>query len=44
MTITLQNSRETVRAKLPHYLEPKEIEILADHVASWSEGIGSDKP
>jgi len=36
MTLTLQNSRETVRAKLPHYLEPKEIEILIDYAADQS--------
>ena len=36
MTITLQNSRESVRAKLPHYLEPKEIEILIDYAADQS--------
>jgi integrase/recombinase XerD len=36
MTRTLQNSRETVRAKLPHYLEPKEIEILIDYAADQS--------
>jgi len=36
MTITLQNSKETVRAKLPHYLEPKEIEILIDYAADQS--------
>ena len=37
MTQTLQNSRETVRAKLPHYLEPKEIEILIDYAATHSK-------
>ena len=36
MTQTLQNSRESVRAKLPHYLEPKEIEILIDYAADQS--------
>jgi len=36
MTITLQNSKETVRAKLPHYLEPNEIEILIDYAADQS--------
>jgi len=36
MIQTLQNSRETVRAKLPHYLEPKEIEILIDYAANQS--------
>jgi integrase/recombinase XerD len=36
MTQTLQNSKETVRAKLPHYLEPKEIEILIDYAADQS--------
>ena len=36
MTQTLQNSKETVRAKLPHYLEPKEIEILIDYAANQS--------
>jgi integrase/recombinase XerD len=36
MTLTLQNSRESVRAKLPHYLEPKEIEILIDYAADQS--------
>jgi len=36
MTQTLQNSKETVRAKLPHYLEPKEIEILIDYAANHS--------
>ena len=37
MTQTLQNSKETVRAKLPHYLEPKEIEILIDYAATHSK-------
>ena len=36
MTPTLQKPRETVRAKLPHYLEPKEIEILIDYAANQS--------
>jgi integrase/recombinase XerD len=36
MSQTLQNPRETVRAKLPHYLEPKEIEILIDYAADSS--------
>ena len=36
MIQTLQNSQETVRAKLPHYLEPKEIEILIDYAANQS--------
>jgi len=36
MIQTLQNSKETVRAKLPHYLEPKEIEILIDYAANQS--------
>jgi len=36
MTQTLQNSKETVR-KLPHYLEPKEIEILIDYAATHSK-------
>ena len=36
MTQTLQNPKETVRAKLPHYLEPKEIEILIDYAADDS--------
>ena len=37
MIQTLQNSKETVRAKLPHYLEPKEIEILIDYAATHSK-------
>jgi integrase/recombinase XerD len=36
MTQTLQTPKETVRAKLPHYLEPKEIEILIDYAADDS--------
>jgi|TARA_R110002096_G_scaffold396556_2_gene592441 integrase/recombinase XerD len=36
MSQTLQNPRETVRAKLPHYLEPKEIEILIEYAADSS--------
>ena len=36
MIRTLQNPKETVRAKLPHYLEPKEIEILIDYAATHS--------
>ena len=36
MTQTLQNSQESVRAKLLHYLEPKEIEILIDYAADQS--------
>jgi integrase/recombinase XerD len=36
MTQTLQNSKETVRAKLPHYLEPREIEILIEYAATDS--------
>ena len=34
MTQTLQNPKETVRAKLPHYLEPNEIQILIDYAAN----------
>lgn len=37
MTQTLQNPKETVRAKLPHYLEPREIEILIDYAATHSK-------
>ena len=37
MTQTLQSPKETVRAKLPHYLEPKEIEILIDYAATHSK-------
>jgi integrase/recombinase XerD len=36
MTLTLQNPKETVRKTLPHYLEPKEIEILIDYAADQS--------
>jgi len=36
MTQTLQTPRETVRAKLPHYLEPRDIEILIDYAANDS--------
>ena len=36
MSPTLQNSRETVRTKLPHYLEPKEIDILLEYAADSS--------
>ena len=36
MIQTLQNPKETARAKLPHYLEPKEIEILIDYAANQS--------
>ena len=36
MSLTLQNSRETVRTKLPHYLEPKEIDILIEYAADSS--------
>jgi len=36
MTQTLQNPRETVRTKLPHYLEPKEINILIEYAADSS--------
>jgi integrase/recombinase XerD len=36
MPQTLQNSRETVRTKLPHYLEPKEIDILIEYAADSS--------
>ena len=36
MSLTLQNPRESVRAKLPHYLEPKEIEILIEYAADSS--------
>ena len=36
MSQTLQNPRETVRAKLPHYLEPKEIDILIEYAADSS--------
>jgi|TARA_R110001599_G_scaffold321910_1_gene532749 integrase/recombinase XerD len=37
MSQTLQSPRETVRAKLPHYLEPKEIEILIEYAADSSQ-------
>jgi integrase/recombinase XerD len=36
MSQTLQNPRESVRAKLPHYLEPKEINILIEYAADSS--------
>ena len=36
MTQTLQNPKETVRAKLPHYLEPDEIKLLIDYAANQS--------
>ena len=36
MSLTLQNPRESVRAKLPHYLEPKEIDILIEYAADSS--------
>ena len=36
MSQTLQNPRETVRAKLPHYLEPKEIDVLIEYAADSS--------
>ena len=36
MSQTLQNPRETVRTKLPHYLEPKEIDILIEYAADSS--------
>ena len=37
MSQTLQNPRETVRAKLPHYLDPKEIDILIQYAADSSQ-------
>ena len=37
MTRTPQNPKETVRAKLPHYLEPREIDILIDYAATDSK-------
>ena len=36
MPKTLQKPKENVRTKLPHYLEPKEIEILIDYAADSS--------
>jgi len=36
MSQTLQNPRESVRTKLPHYLEPKEIDILIEYAADSS--------
>jgi integrase/recombinase XerD len=36
MTLTLQSPKESVRKTLPHYLEPKEIEILIDYAADQS--------
>ena len=36
MTQTLQNPRETVRAKLPHYLEPDQIKLLIEYAANQS--------
>ncbi len=36
MSQTLQNPRDTVRTKRPHYLEPKEIDILIEYAADSS--------
>jgi len=36
MPQTPQNHKETVRTKLPHYLEPKEIDILIEYAADSS--------
>jgi integrase/recombinase XerD len=36
MPKTAQNPKETVRKKLPHYLEPKEINTLIDYAADQS--------
>jgi integrase/recombinase XerD len=36
MPLTLQKSKETVRKKLPHYLEPHEIDLLINYAAFHS--------
>jgi integrase/recombinase XerD len=36
MTQTPQKPKENVRTKLPHYLEPKEIDILINYAADFS--------